>query len=309
MRIDGKDIAGKIYQSLQGKVEKLQHQGITPHLAVILIGNDPASESYVFMKKRKGEELGCIVDIITYPISTTEREIINRIKELNRAKDVHGIIVQRPIPDHISQTTIDEAVNPEKDVDGFAPESKFQEPIALAVEEILKDVFVKEEKIGGVGQKSGGGDHSISRNISEYASVDQFIEKEYPIWLSTKKVVVIGKGKTGGAPIIKYFRGLEIEPEVIDSKTQNPDEITKNADIIVSTVGKKEVLKPNTIEKGAILIAIGMHKGQDGKLHADYEEEQIHPIAGFYTPVPGGVGPVNVAMLLSNLVIATLNHS
>lgn len=305
MKISGKDIATNIYNSLRDRVEALSRRNITPHLSVILIGNDPASESYVFMKKRRGEELGCAVDIIVYPESVTEREVINRIKELNRSDNVHGIIVQRPIPEHITQSAIDEAVIHEKDVDGFSEESEFLEPIALAVDEILKDVFVREEKIGGEGQRSNtNSPQPISRNISEYASVAQFIEKEFPLWLSTKKVAVLGKGKTGGAPIIKYFLQLNIEPEVIDSKTQNPDSITKDSDIIVSTVGRKGILQPESIKKGAILIAIGMHKGEDDKLHADYEEEEIDQIAGFYTPVPGGVGPVNVAMLLSNTIKA-----
>lgn len=305
MRISGKDITDKIYQVLTPRVNKLINHGITPRLAVILIGNDPASESYVFMKKRRGEELGCIVDIITYPESVTEREIINRVKELNRAKDVHGVIVQRPIPTHISQIAVDEAVIPEKDVDGFAPDSEFSEPIALAVEEILKDVFVKEERIGSEGQGSTtNSSHSISRNISEYASADEFVEKEYPIWLSTKKVVIMGKGKTGGTPIIKYFKSMNVDTQIIDSQTVNPDLITKEADIIIATIGKKGILKPENIKKGSILIAIGMHKGEDSKLHADYEEELVDSIAGFYTPVPGGVGPVNVAMLLSNTILS-----
>lgn len=310
MKISGKDIANSLYQSLTKRVEKLKNRHITPHLAVILIGNDPASESYVFMKKKRGEEIGCTVDIITYPESVSEREVINRIKELNRKSDIHGIIVQRPIPGHILQDAIDEAVIPEKDVDGFNPESEFQEPIALAVEEILKDVFVKEQQIGGEGQNSSPtSGTNISRNISEYASVDEFIEKEYPIWLSTKKVTILGKGKTGGTPIIKYFQNLGIKPEIIDSKTPHPDAITKESDIIVATVGKRNVLRANAIKKGAILIAIGMHKEEDGKLHADYEEEEIDQVAGFYTPVPGGVGPVNVAMLLSNLINSAENTS
>jgi len=306
MKISGTDIAIHIYQTLKIRVGHLASQKIPPHLAVILIGNDPASESYVSMKKKRGEEIGCKVSILTYPESVSEREIVNRIKELNRTKSVHGIIVQRPIPNTISQSTIDEAVAPEKDVDGFAPDSEFQEPIALAVEEILKDIFVKEERIGEEAKNTSVPNitRPISRNISEYASVAEFIIKEYPMWLSTKKVVVMGKGKTGGAPIIKYFKNLNIEPSIIDSKTQIPDELTKNADIIVSTIGKKAILKPSTIKKGSILIAIGMHKGEDNKLHADYEEELVAPIAGFYTPVPGGVGPVNVAMLLSNLILA-----
>lgn len=119
-----------------------------------------------------------------------------------------------------------------------------------------------------------------------------------------KKIVVIGKGETGGKPIIKTFKEMGINPIVIDSKTENPENLTKNADIIISAVGKPNIIKPDVIKKGVILISIGLHKGSDGKLRGDYEEDKIKNIASFYTPTPGGVGPVNVAILLKNLVYA-----
>ena len=300
MKLDGKNLAARIYESLGQRVRKLQRKGITPHLAVLLVGNDPASEAYVHQKKKRGEQLGCIVDVIGLTESTSERELVVRLGQLSRDPKVHGIIVQRPLPKHINEQVVDEAVVPDKDVDGFHPESPFREPIALAVDGVLKEALKK------IAEQPHHPDQ-ISLNITDYANIDHYILSEYKAWVQQKKVVVIGKGKTGGQPIIEYFQTLNVAPEIIDSRTPDPKEILRNADIIVTTVGKSHILKPDMIKKGVILIAIGMHKGEDGKLHADFDEEEMEGTAGFYTPVPGGVGPVNVAMLLSNLTDAAEN--
>lgn len=295
MKLDGSVLSQRIYEGLEERVKKLQRRGVTPHLAVLLAGNDPASEAYVHQKKKKGEQIGCQVDIIAYPQGVTQRELINRIKELNRKPQVHGIIVQRPLPEHISEEEIDEVTDPQKDVDGFQKESPYKEPIALAVDALLKEAL---KEIAGQPHHPD----QISLNIQDYANIDDYIRTEYKSWIQQKNVVVIGKGKTGGAPIIKYFWSINVEPNIVDSKTQNPKEIAKQADIIVTTVGKPNVLTSDMIKKGAILIAIGMYRGEDGHLHGDYDEDDVTGIAGLYTPVPGGVGPVNVAMLLSNLI-------
>lgn len=138
---------------------------------------------------------------------------------------------------------------------------------------------------------------------------------DFKNWLSSKKIAVVGKGETGGKPIIEMLRKMNIEPSIIDSKTKNKELITKKADIIISAGGKPNVIKPEMIKKGlpagrqgVILIGVGLHRGKDGKLHGDYDEEKIKNIASFYTPTPGGVGPVNVAMLLENLIKATENQ-
>lgn len=261
------------------------------------MGDDPASESYVAQKKKKGEALGAVVDVLVFPKNVSQRELVVRIQELNRNPKVHGIIVQRPLPNHVEEQVIDEAVSPEKDVDGFLEESPFQEPITLAVDALLKEAL---KEIAAMPHHKD----QISLNIADYAGIDDYIKNEYKAWIQQKKVIVIGKGKTGGTPIINYFHSLNVIPEVIDSKTPNPSEITKQADIIITTVGKPNVLSKDAIKKGVILIAIGMHRGKDGKLHGDYEENDIEGIADVYTGVPGGVGPVNVAMLLSNLIEA-----
>ena len=263
MRIDGKQIAGKIFEELKIKVKKLQGKGIIPHLAIILIGDDPASKAYVRQKELKAENIGIATSIYQFPKSVSIQTLLDQINDLNNLDSAHGIIVQQPLPININIATITQAIDPAKDVDGFHIKSKFQPPVAEAILEILK-----------------------------------------PHLLGTKKIVVFGKGETGGKPIIESLRKIGLKPDVIDSKTKNPENLTKNADIIISAVGKPNVVKPEMVKKGSILISIGLSKGTDGKLHGDYDEERIKNIASFYTPSPGGVGPVNVAMLLKNVVTA-----
>jgi len=134
---------------------------------------------------------------------------------------------------------------------------------------------------------------------SERQDPDKFIS-----WLHNQKIVVIGKGATGGAPILKYLRKLNTHPTLIDSKTPNPTTLTQKADIIISAVGKPNIINSSPIKKGVILIGVGIYRGEDGKLHGDYDESDIEKIASYYTPTPGGVGPINVAMLMKNLLNA-----
>jgi methylenetetrahydrofolate dehydrogenase (NADP+)/methenyltetrahydrofolate cyclohydrolase len=300
MKLQGTQIASRIYENLEKKVSQLQRRGIQPHLSVLLVGKDPASESYVHQKKKKGEQIAATVDVLVFPQSVSERELIVRIKELNRNPKVHGIIVQRPLPSQISEEAVDEAVASEKDIDGFLEESPYQEPISLAVDALLKEAL---KEIAALPHHKD----QISLNVADYANLDDYIRAEYKAWIQQKKIVVIGKGKTGGTPIINYLSSINAAPTVIDSKTVNPSEITRQADIIISTVGKANILTKDMIKKGAILIAIGMYRGNDGKLHGDYEEADIENVAEIYTSVPGGVGPVNVAMLLENLIRAAEN--
>lgn len=266
MRINGKEIAQKILEELKLKIQKL---GKTPHLAIILIGNDPASVAYVRQKELKGKSIGAKISINHLPSDTSQSSLLSTIQQFNHAFNVHGIIVQQPFPSHIDQEKIVNAIARQKDVDGFRSQSKFKPPISLAVLTLLENI-----------------------NISPVG----------------KNIVILGKGETGGQPIIQTLKKMGINPTVIDSKTDNPEALIKNADIIISAVGKSDVIKSNMIKKGVILISIGLHKGPDGKLHGDYNEDEIKNIASFYTPTPGGVGPVNVAMLLKNLVNASFAH-
>lgn len=266
MKINGKQISEQILKDLKKRVGKLAKKNITPCLAIILIGNDPASKMYVKQKILTAEKIGIKTSLFQYPSSVSMEDLFEHLNDLNHLSTVHGIIVQQPLPPHLSLDNITNAIDPKKDVDGFHAQSKFQPPISLTVLEILKFVPLKN-----------------------------------------KKIVVVGKGKTGGKPIIKTFKEMGINPIVIDSKTENPENLTKNSDIIISAVGEPNIIKPDMIKKGIILISIGLQKGSDGKLHGDYEEDEIKNIASFYTPTPGGVGPVNVAMLLENLVVSAEN--
>ncbi len=270
MKIDGREIAKHIFEDLEKKIEDLKKKNITPHLVIVLIGEDPASISYVNSKKEKGEKIGCKVTILNLKSDIAAQELFKLIEEYNNISTVHGIIVQRPVPSQIPEYELDLAIVPKKDVDGFNPNSPFDPPIAEAVLEILKSIKVEPKG---------------------------------------KKICVIGKGKTGGGPIIQVLKKNGVEPQVVDSKTPNSSDLTLGSDIIITAVGKSHVLKSENIKKGAILVSLGMHKEEDGKLHGDYDESEIEEKAKFYTPTPGGVGPVNVACLLKNLITASKNSS
>lgn len=284
MRIDGKAIAEEIFQDLSKRVGKLKEKGITPHLVVILVGEDPASAAYVRQKDLKAQAIGAKATIVNLESGITNQELLDVIQKYNNDRDVHGLIVQRPLPKQIDGNKLNDAVDPKKDIDAFLLDSPFTMPLAAAVLKILENVYQTSEGVTRVGDREHEG----------------FLK-----WLKEKNIVVIGKGETGGGPTIALLKKLDIAPTVIDSKTQNGQLITEEADIIISTVGRDNIVRSENIKNGVILIGVGMHKGEDGKLHGDYEEEDIKEIAAYYTPIPGGVGPVNVAMLLSNLLQAT----
>lgn len=280
MKINGRELAENIYTDLRGRVAALQAKEVTPRLCVILVGDDPASQVYVQQKKLKGEQINAIIDIIPYPTETSAETILSKVRALNADNSVHGIIIQRPLPPHISPEVVGEAVADIKDVDGFKAESPFNVPVVMAVFRILEEIFKQT--------------HEAMTDLES--------------WLKTKNIVLIGKGGTAGKPIADYLKEIGTTPHIIDSRTANPQELTKQADIIISSVGKQEIIKPDMIKPGVILIGVGLNKDTAGKLHGDYEEEAIQAIASCYTPTPGGVGPVNVAMLLHNLVTATENQ-
>lgn len=261
MIINGRKIAKEVLDELKLRIQNLQ---ITPTLAIILVGDNPQSVAYIEQKELKATRIGAKVVIKKLDEKISENELLSLINDLNNDSSIHGIIVQRPVP-NISSEKLDNAVTVQKDVDGFNSSSNFEPPIAKAIIKILK---------------------SVDKNFA------------------SKKIVIIGRGETGGKPIIKTFEKMGIDFSVVDSKTENPQLVIKSADIIISAVGKPNVLNSNNIKKGAILLSVGLHKAPDGKLHGDYDEKEIEQIVSYYTPTPGGVGPVNVACLLENLVEA-----
>jgi methylenetetrahydrofolate dehydrogenase (NADP+) / methenyltetrahydrofolate cyclohydrolase len=282
MKIDGRVIAENIYADLRDRVGELQQKGVQPTLAVILIGDDPGSVSYVHQKEKHTKLIGAELRLDRISTDISSEDVDALIQKYNHDPQVHGIIVQRPCPKQISKDFLDHAVLPEKDVDGFHPESDFAAPVALAVERVLYEVY--KEKFG---QHSGF-----------TVSFDSFID-----WLIAQDMVVLGKGETAGQPIINHFHDRHARLMIIDSKTEQPEDIIGGADIIISAVGKKNVLTPNMVNKHATLIGVGLHT-EEGKLRGDFTETEMAEKVAFYTPTPGGVGPVNVAMLLANVIRA-----
>lgn len=268
MKIDGRRIAEGILASLKKDVNLLKEKDVTPTLAIILVGDDPASVSFIRQKRIAAEKIGANLTSDQLPISTTTKVLKERMENYNKDPDIHGIIIQRPLPkDSPIDRNILLTVSPQKDVDGFVPNSSFHAPVADAV-------FTLLEKI-----------HTTAKD---------------------KNIVIIGRGETAGTPIARLSFQKGFHPAIIHSKTPNPEHILKEADIIISCVGKQAIVRKEFLKPGVILIGVGMHREEDGTLHGDYEENEIAPVASYFTPTPGGVGPVNVACLMKNLLRACI---
>ncbi len=295
-RIDGKAIAEEIFQKLKHQVILLKKKNITPHLAIILVGDNPASVSYVQRKKLKAEEIGAKVTVLNYELGIKNNELLKTIEQLNKENNVHGIIIQRPLPPHIDNELMNQAVTTSKDIDAFHKETPFEMPLAKAAIMLLEDVYSSCHPALDAG--------SSSLDSGSEAGMTRKKGMTFNEWLQSKKITVIGKGETGGGPIITLLKKYKINPTIIDSKTKNPKKLTKASDIIISAVGKQRVITSDMLTKGVILISVGQHREDDGKFHGDYEETNIQDIASCYSPTPGGVGPVNVACLLENLLQA-----
>ena len=277
MKLSGKDIAQNLYTDLKKRVDRLKKKNITPHLVVILVGQNPASVAYVTQKQKKGEEIGAKVTVLNYETDVTTDELVEKVQLLNIDPFVHGILIQRPLPEQIDVEKLEETTDPQKDLDGFHPDSAYTLPLPLAVVKILQVV------------------HKQTKSK----------QKDFVTWLKKQDIALLGKGPTGGGPIINYLEKLGVLPHLIDSKTKNADKIMKEADIIISAVGRKNTVLAENVKKGAVLISVGINRDENNKLHGDYDTEKIEDRASYYTPTPGGVGPVNVAMLLDNLLTAT----
>lgn len=272
MKIDGVEIAQEILGHLKERVDDLKARKITPYLYIITFGNNPQTQSYLNQKLLRAKQIGAKITIKRFKITISSKTVFSLIEKLNQDKKVHGIIVQRPLPKQIDEEKTSLIVTPLKDVDGFHPSSKFFPPIALAVLKLIESTLKSDE-------------------INKY--------------LKSKKIVLIGKGITAGKPIINLFKRLNIKTKVVDSKTKDKGKIIKSADIIITSVGKK-IIGNDDIKKTVLLIGVGMHV-VNGKLKGDYDLEKISSKASFYSPTPGGVGPVNVTMLMKNLVEAAEN--
>lgn len=265
MLIDGSKLAQKILDDLHLQVQNLHTKKVHPGFAVILVGNNPASITYVKRKQKTAEKIGITFHSYLFDNNVSKDTLFNTIDLLNQDKDVHGIIIQLPLPKHLDEEKIVDRVDPEKDIDGFHPQTEFIPPISLAVLEVLNSIDINPKD---------------------------------------KKIVVIGRGETAGKPIANILIQKGARVSVIHSKTKNIPFFIKQADIVVSCVGKANIVTPEMVHKKTVLIGVGLHKGEEGKLCGDYDEAKIANKVAYYTPTPGGMGPVNVAYLLRNVVNA-----
>lgn len=282
MRVDGKAIAEEILTNLKTKVSTLKNRGVTPTLAVILIGDDPGSLSYIKQKQKACDTIGAKLVFEQLPQSITPDILAAKISQYNADTTIHGLIIQRPIPTVVGEVQdILKTVTPAKDIDGFLSNSAYQVPVARAVITILS-------------------------GIHEDLYQKNFIQDHFEPWLRTQSIAIIGRGETAGRPIAAQLQRYGCATSIVHSQTSDPTAILHAASIIVSCVGKRGVITKSRIKPGVILISVGLWRDTEGKLHGDYEENAIKNRASFYTPTPGGVGPVNVACLMQNLVEACI---
>ena len=272
MEINGRELQKELLDDLKLEIDDLEKKGVEPCIGIVTLGPEDSWEAYVAQKLKLAEKLGIKTKFINLRPKTTE-EIIRVVEELNRNNNVHGLIVQRPFPTEIDTEKVIQSVSKDKDIDGFLKDSQFEVPAWLAVKHILTH-------IAGL------------LNFSDLLS-----------FLSNQSIIVVGKGGTAGTPVIEGLRKLGFEPNIIDSKTENRADLFKNSDIIISAVGKKNIIPVEVLKEKSILIGVGTH-GEDGKLTGDFDQEKAKEKGLIYTPTPGGVGPVNLAFLFKNLIQA-----
>lgn len=267
--LDGKMLRDKIFESLKAKLDKMQQK---PTLAVILVGENPASQIYVRNKKKTAEKLGINSLSIEYPSDISEEELLNKIKELNSDEKVTAILVQLPLPAHINKNRIIDAILPQKDVDGLTPYN-------------LGKLFSGEEPYVYPCTPKG----------------ILLLLDEYNIKLEGKNIVVVGRSNLVGKPVAQMLLKRNATVTMCHSHTQNLSEITKTADIIVSAVGKK-VIGEKMLKSDCVVIDVGIFRDENGKISGDVDFENVSKIAAYISPVPGGVGPMTIASLMLNTV-------
>ena len=272
--IDGKGLAKKIRENLKKDVDELRKEGIIPKFAVILVGEDPASKIYVRNKNKACVEIGIEYEEHVLKQDTTMEELLRLIDKLNKDKSINGILLQSPLPQHLDINEALKQIDYKKDVDGFNPVN--------------------------VGKLSLGQDCFVS--CTPYGIIRML--EEYKIPTEGKNAVIIGRSNIVGKPLIQCLLSKNATVTVCHSKTQNIEEITKNSDIIAA-MGKPKFLKGNMVKQGATVIDVGINRMENGKIVGDVDFEEVSKKTSYITPVPGGVGPMTIAMLMNNIVKAT----
>jgi len=272
--IDGKKLAYQKRMELKKEVESLKEKGIIPKLVIILVGNDPASISYIKGKKKASEETGVEFKLEHLEESTSEQELLQLIEKYNQDKEVDGILVQLPLPNHISEKAVIEKISPEKDVDGF-------HPINVGRMMTGQEAFLPCTPAGIV-------------ELIKSANID----------LSGKHVVVVGRSNIVGKPVGQLLLNEHSTITYCHSKTKDLQSFTNQADILIVAVGKANFLSDEYIKKDAVVIDVGVNRLESGKLVGDVDFDKVKEKASYITPVPGGVGPMTITMLVYNTVLS-----
>jgi len=272
--LDGKSLSNKIKEEVRVEVEELKEKNITPGLAVVLVGDDAASATYVNSKHKACENAGIYSEVHRKDSSTTQEELLQLIDKMNNDPKLDGILVQLPVPKHIDTTTVLEAINPLKDVDGFHPYN-----VGRMVSNL--DAFLPATPFG------------VMRMFQEY-NID----------LVGKNVCIIGSSDIVGKPMASLLINAKATVEVCNSKTKDLKAHTLRADIIIVAAGRVNLVTEDMINEGAVIIDVGINRLNNGKLVGDVDFEACKDKCSFITPVPGGVGPMTIAMLLKNTVKA-----
>ena len=275
--IDGKKLAKEIRENLKIKCEELKEKGIEPKLAVILVGNDKPSQIYVKNKSKACEEIGIKFEEYLLDENITQKELINLIEKLNKDNTIHGILLQSPIPEQLDINEAFRKISPEKDVDGF-------NPVNVGKLVLNQDTFV---------------------SCTPYGIMKMF--EAYNIDLTGKNVTIIGRSNIVGKPLIQCCLNKNATVTICHSKTKELKEHTKKADILIAAIGKSKFITEDMVKKDAVVIDVGINRDENGKLTGDVDFENVEKKASFITPVPGGVGPMTIAMLMNNVLKATKN--
>lgn len=270
--IDGKELAKKVRKELKQEVEKLKENGIYPKLAVIMVGDDPGSQVYVRNKSTACKKVGIEFEEYLFESNFSEEDLLELINKLNKDDSIHGILLQSPVPKHININKAFRTISPYKDVDGFNPVN--------------------------VGNLTIGEDAFIS--CTPYGIVKML--EEYNIETVGKSAVILGRSNIVGKPMIQCMLNKNSTVTVCHSKTQNIGEIVKRADIVIAAIGKPKFVTADMIKDGAVVIDVGINRLEDGTICGDVDYDKVSQKAKYITPVPGGVGPMTIAMLLTNVI-------
>lgn len=278
MIIDGKAVSKAVRERVAKETEELKAKGVTPGLAVIIVGEDPASQVYVRNKEKACEEVGFYSEKFALPENTTQQELNSLVMELNERKDINGILCQLPLPSHLNDKEVINLINPIKDVDAFHP------------------VNVGAIMIG---------DYNFLPCTP--AGVMELIHST-GVDVAGKKAVVIGRSNIVGKPMAMLLLHENATVEITHSKTQNLAEITSGADILVAAIGKAKFVGADMVKDGAVVIDVGMNRDENGKLCGDVDFDAVKDKCSYITPVPGGVGPMTVATLIENTLQACVEY-